>query len=96
MNDAERGFVALTDLLAEGVELPDQRNQLAVLCADLLDVQAVSLLALDEDGTPALAAASEETAELLARFELAYGQEPGTDAVRVANAWSAPTWPQPS
>ncbi len=83
LNDADRGFVALTDLLAEGVELPAQRNQLAVLCADLLDVQATALLALDEDGTPTLEAASEETAELLSRFELAYGQGPGTDAVRI-------------
>jgi hypothetical protein len=83
MNDVDRGFVALTDLLADGVEVPAQRNQLTALCADLLDVQAVSLLALDEDGAPVLEAASEETAELLTRFELAYGQGPGMDALRI-------------
>lgn len=82
MSDVGRGFVALTDLLADGVELPAQRNRLTALCADLLDVQGASLLVLDEDGTPVLEAASEETAERLTRFELAHGQGPGVDAVR--------------
>jgi hypothetical protein len=83
MNDAGRGFVALADLLADGVEMPAQRNQLTALCAELLDVQAASLLAFDEEGMLVLESASEETAELLSRFELAYGQGPGTDTVNV-------------
>ena len=42
--------MALTDLLAAGVKTPGGRDQLTVLCADLLGVQAVSLLMLDETG----------------------------------------------
>lgn len=83
MTDIDRGFIALTDLLADSVELPAHRDQLTALCADLLDVQAASLMCLDENGTLVLEAASEETAELLARYELACGHGPALDAVRV-------------
>ena len=83
MDDVDRGFVTVTDLLAQGIERPAQRNRLVALCADLLDVRAASLLALEDDGTPVLEGASEETAELLTRFELANGQGPGTDAIRL-------------
>lgn len=82
MNTFDGGFMALTDLLAVGVEMPGGRDQLTVLCADLLGVRAVSLLVVDEGGMPELAAASEETAGLLTRFELACGHGPGMDAVR--------------
>lgn len=83
MNTLDGGFAALVDLLADGVGIPAQRNQLTVLCADLLGVQAATLLTLDEDNAPVLEAASEETAELLTQFELACGHGPGTDALRV-------------
>lgn len=83
MND-ERGFVALTDLLADGVESAVQRNRLAALCADLLDVRAASLLALDDDGLPVLEATSEETVERLTLLELATRQGPGVDAIRIS------------
>jgi ANTAR domain-containing protein len=83
MND-ERGFVALTDLLADGVESAVQRNRLAALCADLLDVRAATLLALDDDGLPVLEATSEETVDRLTRLELASRQGPGVDALRIS------------
>jgi len=82
MDETGRGLVALTDIVVTGLELPAQRNKLTAVCADLLDVQAVSLMTLDSDGALELAAASEETAELLTRFELAYDQGPGVDAYR--------------
>jgi hypothetical protein len=82
MNDSGWGLVALTDILVDGLDLPARRNLLTAVCAELLDVRAAALLGLDVDGAQVLEAASEETAELLTRFELAYEQGPGVDAFR--------------
>lgn len=82
MNESSRGLVALTEVLISGLDAPAQRQRLTGLCADLLDVQAAALLAWDVDGELAVEAASEETAELLTRFELVYDQGPGMDALR--------------
>ena len=82
MDETARGLVALTQILADGLDLPAQRNLLTARCAELLDVRAVALLGRDVDGAQVLEAASEETAELLTRIELAYDQGPGVDALR--------------
>lgn len=82
MDETGQGLVALTEILVEGLDLPAQRNLLTAKCAELLDVRAAALLGLDIDGAQVLAAASEEAAELLTRFELAYDQGPGVDAFR--------------
>ncbi|MFI7674869.1 ANTAR domain-containing protein [Actinophytocola sp. NPDC049390] len=82
MNERSRRLVDLTEILVSGLDEPAQRQRLTVMCAELLDVQAAALLALDLDGAPAMAGASEETAELLTRFELAYEQGPGIDVLR--------------
>lgn len=82
MNETSRGLVALTELLVGGLDLPARRNQLTAMCAELLDVRAAAVVALDLDGEPTMEAASEETAELLTRFELVYEQGPGVDALR--------------
>jgi hypothetical protein len=82
MDETGQGLVALTEILVEGLDLPAQRNLLTAKCAELLDVRAAALLGLDIDGAQVLEAASEETAELLTRFELAYDQGPGVDALR--------------
>ncbi len=82
MNESARGFAALTEILVGGLDGPAQRQRLAAACAELLGVQAVALLALDADGRLAMEAASEETAELLTRFELVYEQGPGIDVLR--------------
>lgn len=82
MNETNRGLTTLTKILVEGLNLPAQRNRLTTLCAELLDVRAATLVTLDMDGEPEICAASEETAELLTRFELAYEQGPGTDVFR--------------
>jgi len=82
MNKTSPGLVALTEILVAGLDLPAQRELLAATCAELLDARAAALVGLDADGTHVLEAASEETAELLTRFELAYAQGPGVDALR--------------
>jgi GAF domain-containing protein len=82
MDETSRGLVALTQVLVDGLDLPAQRNLLTAKCAELLDVRATALLGVDVDGAQVLEAASEETAELLTRFELAYEQGPGVDAFR--------------
>jgi GAF domain-containing protein len=82
MDDTDRRLVAVTEILVDGLDLPAQRNLLTAKCAELLDVRAAALLGLDVDGVQVLEAASEETAELLTRFELAYDQGPGVDAFR--------------
>lgn len=82
MNESSQGLVELTEVLISGLDAPAQRQRLTGLCADLLDVQAAALLAWDVDGELAVEAASEETAELLTRFELVYEQGPGMDALR--------------
>ena len=82
MNESSRGLVDLTEILVRGLDGPAQRQRLTEMCAELLDVQAAALLAIDLDGVPAMEAASEETAELLTRFELVYEQGPGIDVLR--------------
>jgi hypothetical protein len=82
MNGTAQGLVALMEILVGGLDEPGQKSRLTLKCAELLDMQAASLLALDADGAPVLQAASEETAELLSRFELVYEQGPGVDAFR--------------
>jgi len=82
MNDNSRGLVELTEVLTSGLDAPAQRQRFTELCANLLDVQAAALFAWDVDGELAVEAASEETAELLTRFELVYEQGPGMDALR--------------
>jgi hypothetical protein len=82
MYESGRGLVALAEILVDGFDLPAQRNLLTAKCADLLDVGAAALLGLDIDGAQVVEAASDETAELLTRFELAYEQGPGVDALR--------------
>lgn len=101
MNETSQGLVALTEVLVAGLDLPAQRNQLAAMCAELLEVHATALLGVDADGTQVLEAASEETAELLTRFELAYDQGPGVDALRTGEyaectdlSAAAARWPQ--
>jgi ANTAR domain-containing protein/GAF domain-containing protein len=82
MNESSQGLVKLTEILIGGLDAPVQRQRLTMLCADLLDVQAAALLIWDIDGELAVEAASEETAELLTRFELVYEQGPGMDVLR--------------
>lgn len=82
MNESGREFVELTEILVGGLDGPAQRQRLTAMCAELLDVQAAAVLALDVDGRLAMEAASEETAELLTRFELVYEQGPGFDVLR--------------
>jgi transcriptional regulator with GAF, ATPase, and Fis domain len=85
MNETNQGLATLTKILVGELNLPAQRNRLTTVCAELLDVRAAALVTLDMDGEPELCAASEETAELLTRFELAYEQGPGTDAFRTGD-----------
>jgi GAF domain-containing protein len=82
MNETSRGLMALTEMLVTGMEMPAQRNRLTTLCAEMLDVQAAAVVGVDMDGALELSAASEEVAELLTRFELAYEQGPAVDAFR--------------
>lgn len=82
MNESSRGLVELTELLISGLDGPAQRQRLTTLCAEMIDVQAAALMAWDVDGELAVEAASEETAELLARFELVYEQGPGMEVLR--------------
>lgn len=86
MDETGRGLVTLTGALVDGLGLPAQWNLFASRCADLLEVQAMALLGLDVDGERVLEAASEETVELLTRFELAYDQGPGVDAFRTGES----------
>lgn len=78
-------FVELTDILVDETDLAVSGYRLSVLCAELLDVHATGLLAQNADGVLTLVAASERTAELLTRFELAYQQGPGADAFRTGD-----------
>lgn len=79
---SSRELVELTEVLISGLDAPAQRQRLTAVCADLVDVQAAALLVWDADGELAVEAASEETAELLSRFELVYEQGPGMDVLR--------------
>lgn len=105
MNDVSRTvgrtFVALSDLLVDGIDLPEQRNQLTELCVEMLDVQSAGLLARNADGELSLVSASTESAELLIRYELTLGQGPGVDAFRTGErvecvdlTTAALRWPQ--
>ncbi|MFC4854762.1 GAF and ANTAR domain-containing protein [Actinophytocola glycyrrhizae] len=82
MHETSRGLLELTEILVAGLDFPAQRNLLTAKCAELFDVRAAALLGLDADGAWVVEAASEETAELLTRIELAYEQGPGVDAFR--------------
>jgi hypothetical protein len=77
-----RTIVELTDVFVGGADLPAGARRGAVLCAELLGVQAAGILTCDEQGEPVPLGASEERAELLAQFEVACEQGPGVDAVR--------------
>lgn len=101
MNRNSRGLYELSEVLVRGLDGFGQRQLLTAMCADLLEAEAAALLTLDMDGEPAMEAASEETAQLLTRLELAYKEGPGMDAfqtgarVECADVTVAyPRWPR--
>jgi hypothetical protein len=105
MNDkAGQAFVALTDVLVDvdhTVDLSKQAQPVSALCVEMLDVAAVGVLAVDGQGALEVVSASEETAELLSRFELVYDEGPALDAFRTGArvectdlTSAVPRWPR--
>jgi hypothetical protein len=69
-------FVELVDVLAEGFDAVRHLSVLAGRCVELLPVAAAAVLLAEHDGRLRPAAASEESAWLLARWQAEHGNGP--------------------
>jgi hypothetical protein len=77
-----KAFLTLTDDLVAGVGVDAYLRGLAVRAAELLDVRAVAVLLVGEDGTLNVAASSDELADQIARHEVTLNEGPGVDSFR--------------
>lgn len=75
------GFVALADALTDQFDETDQLHLLANHCVEFAGVRAAGVLLTNEQGELAAAAATSQTAEKLANFEVQTGQGPSVVAV---------------
>ncbi|MFD8493783.1 GAF and ANTAR domain-containing protein [Amycolatopsis sp. NPDC059657] len=75
-------FVALADTLVDDFDLMEFLSMLAGQCVDLLEVSAVGVILVDQNGRLRVAAASSERAELLELFAVNTEDGPCIDCVR--------------